>query len=192
MAEHGPAEVTRILAELAGGDRASVSRLFSLVYDELRAVAGSYFRRQPADHTLQPTALVHEAYMRLVDQTQEGWQDRAHFLAVAAKAMRRILINHAHKRAAAKRGGDSKRLTLVEELTPADSREIDLIALDEALTKLAELSERMVQVVELRYFGGMTMQEIAHTLGVSRRTVQSDWEVARAWLSRELSDEEGS
>ena len=181
-------ETACLLADLAAGDDSAASRLFPLVYGELRAIAGSYFRRQPANHTLQPTALVHEAFLRLVDQTQAQWIDRSHFLAVAAKAMRRILINHAHRRAAARRGGNRQRLTLIEELTPCSRREFDLIALDEALNRLAEVNERMSEVVEVRFFGGMTVEEAAHALGVSKRTVETDWEMARAWLSREMSD----
>ena len=181
-------DTTRILADLERGDRSAAAKLLPLVYDQLRAVADSFFRRQPANHTLQPTALVHEAYLRLVHQTDEKWKSRAHFFAVAAKAMRQILINHAEKRGAAKRGGDRQKLTLNEELTPAPQREVDLLVLDEALTKLSALSERMGRVVELRFFGGLTVEEVAHVLEVSKRTVEGDWETARAWLSRKLSE----
>jgi RNA polymerase sigma-70 factor (ECF subfamily) len=179
---------TRLLVDLEGGDSTAAARLLPVVYDQLRAVADSFFRRQPSDHTLQPTALVHEAYLRLVNQTDAKWGSRAHFFAVASKAMRQILINHAERRAAAKRGGDRQKLTLSEGLVPAPQRDIDLLALDEALTKLAALSERMGRVVELRFFGGLTVQEVAHVLHVSKRTVEGDWQTARAWLSRELSE----
>jgi RNA polymerase sigma factor (TIGR02999 family) len=179
---------TRLLAELEGGDSAAAAKLLPLVYDQLRAVARSYFRRQPADHTLQPTALVHEAYLRLVSRKEEKWGSRAHFFAVASRAMRQILINHAERRAAAKRGGDRQKLTLSEGLTPAQACEVDLLALDEALTRLSTLSERMGRVVELRFFGGLTVEEAAHVLRVSRRTIEGDWETARAWLARELSE----
>ena len=185
-------ETTRILLELERGDRSAAARLLPLVYDQLRAVADSFFRRQPLNHTLQPTALVHEAYLRLVNQEDEKWKGRAHFFAVAAKAMRQILINHAERRGAAKRGGDRQRLTLNEELTPAPRREVDLLVLDEALTRLSALSERMGRVVELRFFGGLTVEEVAHVLDVSKRTVEGDWETARAWLSRELKEADAS
>lgn len=179
-----------MLAQLDGGDVSAASELLPLVYDQLHAIADRHFARQPADHTLQPTALVHEAYLRLVDQTAEKWSSRAHFFAVASKAMRQILINHAHKRAAIKRGGDRKRLTLVENLTPTPQREIDLLVMDEALTKLTALNERMGRVVELRFFGGLGVEEVAHVLGVSKRTIEGDWATARAWLAHALSEED--
>ncbi len=183
-------QTTQVLARLDGGDFSAAAELLPLVYDQLRAVADKHFRRQPADHTLQPTALVHEAYMKLVDQTVEKWSSRAHFFAVASKAMRQILINHAHRRAAARRGGDRQKLTFVEELTPTPQREVDLLVMDEALTKLAALNERMARVVELRFFGGLTVDEVAHVLGVSKRTIEGDWETARAWLSRALGEDD--
>lgn len=183
-------KTVNILADLAAGDSSAASKLFSLVYDELRAVADGYFKRQPADHTLQPTALVHEAFLRLVGGHAVQCENRAHFLAVAAKAMRQILISHARKRSAAKRGGECRTLTLVENLTPVAGREIELIALDDALNELSKLNERVAQVVELRFFGGLTVEEVARYRGVSKRTVESDWEMARAWLSRELSEGE--
>lgn len=179
---------TQLLGEVAGGDAAAADRLLPLVYDELHAIAVGYFRRQPRNHTLQPTALVHEAFLRLVDQQGQQWASRAHFLAVASTAMRQILVNYAKRRIAAKRGGDRKRLTLRTRLTPARERDVDLVALDEALTKLAALSERMERVVALRYFGGLTVEEVAHVLGVSKRTIEGDWKTARAWLARELSE----
>jgi RNA polymerase sigma-70 factor (ECF subfamily) len=179
---------TQLLADLESGDGTAAARLFPLVYDQLRAVADSFFRRQPRDHTLQPTALVHEAYLRLVDRKDERWASRAHFLAVASKAMRQILINHAERRAAAKRGGDRQKLTLSEGITPASQQDVDVLALDEALTRLSVLSGRMGRVVELRFFGGLTVEEVAHVLKVSKRTVEGDWQTARAWLSRELRE----
>jgi RNA polymerase sigma factor (TIGR02999 family) len=157
-----------------------------LVYHQLRAVADGYFRRQPSDHTLQPTALVHEAYLRLVKEPAEGWSGRAHFFAVASKAMRQILINHAKRREAKRHGGGWNRLTLNEALTPAPQPEVDLIALDEALGELTKLSERMGRIVELRFFGGLTVDDVALVLKVSKRTVEGDWEMAKAWLSRHL------
>jgi RNA polymerase sigma factor (TIGR02999 family) len=184
-------ETVRLLAELERGDTSAAAKLLPLVYDQLRAVADGFFRGQPSDHTLQPTALVHEAYLRLVHQEGQKWSSRAHFFAVAAKAMRQILINHAERRAAAKRGGDRQKLTLNEHLTPARECDVDLLELNEAVSRLSELSERMGQVVELRFFGGLTVEEVAHVLSVSRRTVEGDWNMARAWLSREM-DEAGT
>jgi RNA polymerase sigma factor (TIGR02999 family) len=178
-----------MLADLEGGDDTAAARLLPLVYDQLRAVADSLFRRQPSDHTLQPTALVHEAYLRLVNQKDEKWGSRAHFFAVASKAMRQILINHAERRGAAKRGGGRQKLTLSENLTPVQQCDVDVITLDGALTRLSALSERMGRVVELRFFGGLTVTEVAHVLNVSKRTVEGDWQTARAWLSRELSQD---
>ncbi len=194
-------QITRLLAGFApDGTRsftdASVdqlaSRLFPLVYDQLKAVAENYFRRQPANHTLQPTAVVHEAYLRLVDEPNARWNSRAHFLAVAAKAMRHILIDHARHRKTARRGGDCEQRTLVESLTPAPESAVDLLVLDEALTRLTELSERMARVVELRYFGGLTVEEVAQVIGVSKRTIEGDWETARVWLARELGEDDAS
>ena len=181
-----------MLADLERGDVTAAAKLFPLVYDQLRAVADSFFRRQPSDHTLQPTALVHEAYLRLVDQSEEKWASRAHFFAVASKAMRQILINHAEGRAAAKRGGDRQKLTLCENTTPAPQRDVDVLALDDALSRLSALSERAGRVVELRFFGGLTVEEVAHVLNVSKRTVEGDWQTARVWLSRELSQADNS
>ncbi len=197
MPDSKRSRISRLLATLADGDgvpadgeaaERAASELFPLVYDQLKEVAERYFRRQPSDHTLQPTAVVHEAYLRLADRPDSHWNSRAHFLAVAAKAMRQILINHAERRAAAKRGGDQAKHTLVESLTPASDRSIDLLVLDEAMTRLGTLSDRMARVVELRYFGGLTVAEVAEVLGVSKRTVEGDWETARAWLAKELGE----
>ncbi len=183
-------EVTRILGELNQGDGSATERLLPLVYDELRALAGGYFARQQLGHTLQPTALVHEAYMKLAGGEGQ-WENRAHFMAVAAKAMRQILMNHARDKAAAKRGGGAPRVTIIEAVTPATDesvagRQLDLIALDEALTKLAAVSERQARVIELRFFGGLTIADTAHVVGMSTTTVEDDWHMARAWLGREL------
>jgi RNA polymerase sigma factor (TIGR02999 family) len=174
------------LSELQAGDKSAAVRLLPIVYDQLRAVASGYFRSQRSDHTLQPTALVHEAYLRLVKDPDKEWSNRAHFFAVASTAMRQILINHAQSRGAKRHGGEWNRLTLNEAFTPAPDRQIDLLVLDEALNKLTELNERMGRIVELRFFGGLTVEEVAHVLKVSKRTVEGDWELARAWLSREL------
>ncbi len=183
-------EITQILGEMNQGDGSATERLLPLVYDELRALAGSYFARQQAGHTLQPTALVHEAYVKLAGGEGQ-WQNRAHFMAVAAKAMRQILMNHARDKAAAKRGGGAARITIIEAVTPVTDesvagRQLDLIALDEALTKLAAVSERQARVTELQFFGGLTIADTAHVVGVSTTTVEDDWHMARAWLGREL------
>ena len=182
-------EVTRILQLLGGEDPdAAAAALLPLVYDQLRALAASHFSRQPVGHTLQPTALVHEAYLKLAGGENARWESRAHFFAVAARAMRQILMNHARDKAAAKRGGGWHKITLDEAVTPpgSASREIDLIALDEALDKLGGLSERQARIIELRYFGGLTIDETAHVLGLGTTTVEDDWHLAKAWLRREL------
>lgn len=180
-------EVTRILVQLNQGDSSATERLLPLVYDELRALAGSYFARQVAGHTLQPTAVVHEAYLKLAGGEGQ-WENRAHFMAVAAKAMRQILMNHARDKAALKRGGGAAKVTLIEAVHESRKQpdRLDLLALDDALTKLAGVSERQAQVTELRYFGGLTIAETAHVVGVGTTTVEDDWHMARAWLGREL------
>lgn len=177
---------TLILARLCDGDSSAADELMPLVYEELRGRAAAYLRKERPDHTLQPTALVHEAYLKLVNQTQAQWKNRAHFLAVAAEAMRRILVDHARKHRAAKRG-PGQRITITATPDVADQSPVDLIELDDALKHLAELSERQCRVVELRFFGNMTNEEVAHVLDVSPRTVTGDWLVARAWLQRQLS-----
>jgi len=184
---NAPGEATRLLQALDGNDRSAADRLFAIVYDELHACAERNFRRQPHGHTLQPTALVHEAFMKLVGQTHIGWNSRAHFLAVAARAMRQTLIDHARRRATAKRGGDLCCLTLAADITPIADHDPELLDLDECLQRLAALDPRQGSVVELRFFGGMTIEEVAHVLGVSTTTVEADWRMARAWLRRELT-----
>lgn len=178
---------TQILTRLSGGDRAAAASLMPLVYDELRRVAGAMLRSERSGHTLQPTALVHEVYLKLVDQTEARWNDRAHFCAVAAQAMRRVLIDHARTRKAAKRSG-GERITLdgLPEADPAVT--VDLVDLDAALESLAALSPRQAEVVTLRYFGGLTVEEAAHVLDVSPRTVKGDWRVARAWLQARIAE----
>ncbi len=161
-----------------------------LVYDELRRLAASYLRRERPGQTLQATALVHEAYVRLISEKAHNWQNRTHFLAIAALSMRQILVQRARSRRAAKRGGDPARITLDEQLLPAAQNapdEIDLVALDAALDRLATLNERQAKIVELRYFGGLSVEEAAETLHISPATVKRDWTLARAWLKRELS-----
>lgn len=188
MSADASQETTRLLAALNQGDSAAAEKLLPLVYDQLRALAANYLRRERTDHTLQPTALVHEAYLRLVEQSGANWKDEAHFLAIAARAMRNVLINHGVARRALKRGGGRPALLLNEELAPAKTRTVDALKLDEALQKLAAMDARKAKVVELRFFGGLTVEQTAHVLGVSDGTVETDWRVAKAWLSKELAD----
>jgi RNA polymerase sigma factor (TIGR02999 family) len=186
MADAGQTQITQLLDAANRGDRVAVDRLLPLVYQELRALAGSFFGRQRPDHTLQPTALVHEAYLRLADQTNPLWQDRRHFFNVAAMAMRQLLTDHARRQKSLKHGGGLARVTLDEAIAPSSLGEIDLVALDEALSKLAELDERQSRIVEIRFLAGLTVEETADVLGVSPRTVKLDWQMAKAWLRREL------
>jgi RNA polymerase sigma factor (TIGR02999 family) len=179
-------DLTGILNRASRGDDSAVNRLMPLVYDQLRALAESYLRQERPDHTLQATALVHEAYVRLVRQEEVEWQSRAHFFAVAAQAIRRILVDHARGRQRAKRGGDRQRVRLEEDIALAKGRDLDLLALDEAMEKLATLHERQARIVELRFFGGLSLKDVAKFLGISPRTVDGDWSMARAWLKREL------
>ena len=178
-------QVTQLLEKWRDGDQAALNDLVPLVYGELRRLAHHYLRSERSDHTLQSTALVHEAYLRLVRQEPNHLQNRAHFMAIASQLMRQILVDFARSRRAAKR---NQGLTLVldEEVVVAQSKDVDLIALDDALQRLARLSERQCQIVELRFFGGLSMEEIARVLEISRATVERDWTVARAWLHREI------
>ncbi len=180
-------EVTRLLHELQQGATDAGEQLIRLVYEELHGIAERYMRRERGDHTLQPTLLVDEAYLRLVDQRRVSWQSRAHFFAIAAQAMRRILVDHARRRGAARRQG-GQRVTLRADVATAPPRPLDLIALDDALSRLAALDARQAQVVELRFFGGLDVVQTAEALGVSSATVKRDWAFAKAWLSRELSE----
>jgi RNA polymerase sigma-70 factor (ECF subfamily) len=182
----GPGTATELLIAWSAGDESARDRMLPLVYDELRRLAASYLRRERPGHTLQPTALVHEAYVRLIDQRQVDWSNRAQFIGLAAVMMRRILVNHARDRMAAKRGAGAEHvpLTVVGEL---GSPEVDLLDLHEALDRLAQLDERKSQIVDLRFFGGLTMDEIAETLHVSRATVEREWKFARAWLYSAVS-----
>ncbi len=180
-------EVTRILHDWSGGDREAPERLMPFVYDELRRLARIFLTRERGGHTLQPTALVHEAYLRLVDQTRVNWQNRAHFYGIAASMMRRVLIDHARAHSTEKRGGAAIRLSIDDVQLPIEERAAGLVALDEALERLAEFDERKCKVVELRFFGGLSDKEIAEVLGVTTRTVLRDWKTARLLLYRELS-----
>ena len=184
----GPAsaQVTMLLGRLTEGDARALDRLMPLVHDELRAIARRYMGNERAGHTLQPTALANEAYLRLVDLDEIDWRGRAHFFAVAAGIMRRVLIDHARKRRAARRGGDAKRVPLEETVLLANERPEELVELDEALVRLRELDPRQEQIVELRFFGGLSVEETAAVIGISARTVKREWAVARAWLRAEL------
>ena len=179
--------VTQLLVQWGGGDRAALNELTEIVYDELRRLAGSYLRRRGASQTLQPTALVHEAYLLLADQEHTSWQNRAQFFGLAAKLMHDILIDHARRRLASKRGGDQLRVSLSEADRRSKQSAMDLIALDDALKDLAEANPQHARVVEMRYFGGLTIEETAEVLGISHATVERQWRYARAWLHRAMS-----
>jgi RNA polymerase sigma factor (TIGR02999 family) len=190
LAEDPQQDVTEILAQIERGSASAPGKLLPLLYEELRALAGSYFRNQVADHTLQPTALVHEAFIKLAGSAETGWKSRAHFFAVAARAMRQILINHAYAKKTGKRGGGRRRVTLSGLKTPSRSDfEIDLADLGEVLEKLADLSPRQVQIVEMRFLAGLDESQIAHVLDLSTRTVRREWRMARAFLKSELTGE---
>jgi RNA polymerase sigma factor (TIGR02999 family) len=184
--ESSPQDVTKLLAEWSKGDRAALETLMPLVYSELRRVAGHYLGQEKQGHTLSPTALVHEAYLRLVTQ-KVPWQSRAHFFSVAAQMMRRILVDHARSHQYAKRGGGAMTLELTAAVAEPDRRELDLLALDDALQSLAKLDERQSRMVELRFFAGLSIEETSEVLGVSAPTVKREWASARAWLFREIS-----
>jgi RNA polymerase sigma-70 factor, ECF subfamily len=177
-----PCDVTRLLKGWSSGDSAALDQLIPVVYDELRAVAARYLRRERQDHTLQPTALVNEAYLRLIDQKQVKWQNRAHFMGVAAQMMRRILVDHARRHHRAKRGGGAQQVSLDEAMAVSEERADDLVELDEALTALAAFDERKSRVVEMKYFGGLSVEEMAEVLKVSEITIARDWKLAKAWL----------
>jgi RNA polymerase sigma-70 factor, ECF subfamily len=183
-------ELTQLLIDWSNGSQDAVEQLFPLVYEELRRLAHRYMRRERPGHTLQTTAVVHEAYFRLIDQKHVQWQNRAHFFAIAAQMMRRILITHAQSHAYAKRGGGALKVSLDEVAVLSQTRAGELIALDDALKSLAVIDVRRSQVVELRFFGGLSNEEIAEVLKISPNTVVRDWNVAKAWLYREMSKEQ--
>jgi len=182
-------DVTRLLVAYRDGDRQALDRLVPMLYDDLRRIASSHVRRGPSGHTLQTTALVHEAYLRLVDQSRANWQDRHHFLSVCARAMRQIVISNARRHSAAKRGGGERPVTWNDEVASAPDRSEWLLELDRALDRLAARDERLARVVECRYFAGFSEQETADAIGASVRTVQRDWQRARAWLREDLGEE---
>ncbi len=181
--------ITQLLFRYGKGEPQALEKLLPIVYQELRRLAKNYMRRESSGHTLQPTALVHEAFFKLVDQNEVQWQNRAHFFGVAAQLMRRILIDHARSRKAVKRGGTQAKVAFDEAVhwEAAEEGAPDLLALDEALEKLAALDERQSKVVELRYFGGLSIEEVAEALHTSPATVKRDWTLAKAWLQRELT-----
>jgi RNA polymerase sigma factor (TIGR02999 family) len=189
VADVSSEKVTEILNDLSAGDRRAADRLMPLVYDELRRLASRYLARERPDHTLQATALVHEAYLRLIDQTKVTWQNRAHFIGVAARMMRRILVDHARSHMAKKRGGPPHRLSLDQTVSFAKGKDLDIVALDDALTDLARLDPDQSRIVELRFFGGLTLEETAEVTGVSLSTVRREWEMAKAWLYDQLSND---
>jgi len=184
-------EVTLLLSALSQGDRNAASKLVPVVYGELRRLAGSYMRRERQDHTLQATALVHEAYLKLVEQRSVNWQSRAHFFGVAAQLMRRILIDHARGHLRQKRGGEHKKISLDQAYIFSEQQSAELLAVDEALERLSKLDPRQARVVELRFFGGLSVEEAAEVLGVSPKTVKRDWSVAKTWLYADLKDRHG-
>jgi RNA polymerase sigma factor (TIGR02999 family) len=187
MMEPSPRDITQMLIAWRSGDHGAFDRLIPAVYTELRRQAARHLRRERVGHTLQTSDLIHEAYLRLVDQRQVRWQNRAHFFAIAAQLMRRILVDHARRRHRAKRGGSAIALPLEEGLVvAAEKSNVDLLALDEALTRLAAIDLRQSQIVELRFFSGLSIEETAAVLGVSRTTVKDDLNVAKAWLRREI------
>ncbi len=185
------ADITTLLQAIsAEGDPQNLDRLMNLIYDDLRRLAASQLRNERANHTLHPTALVHEAWLRLVSQHSANWQNRLHFFSIAARIIRRILIDHARERFAQKRGGTQRPISISGQDVAGKESPVDLLSLDEALTELAELSERQARIVELRFFGGLTIPEVAATLGIGNRSVDREWQVARVWLYHRLSGEE--
>jgi RNA polymerase sigma factor (TIGR02999 family) len=182
-------QITELLIAWNSGDESSLEELLPIVEIELRKIAHNYMRRENGNHTLQTTALVNEAYLKLIDQTRAGWQNRAHFFAISAQIMRRILLNHARDRVAGKRGGGAEHVELEEAVILTKEKSAELIALDEALNKLAEFDKTKSRIVELLYFGGMTIDETTEVLGIAPSTVSAHWKVARAWLGKEIRGE---
>jgi len=185
-----PNDTTRLLGETVQGNRSAADKLMKQLYDEFRTLARRYLNRESPAHTLQATALVNEVYMKLVDQTRVDWKGRTHFFAIGAEAMRRVLVDHARRRGRAKRGGRLQPVSLDAALAISARSEADVLAVHEAIEELARLDPRHARIVELRFFGGLSVKEVAEVLGVSTRTVEADWTVIRAWLRRRLSDED--
>jgi RNA polymerase sigma factor (TIGR02999 family) len=187
MDDTAPQQVTELLAAWGDGDQAALDELMPLVYEELRRLAHKCMRRERPDHTMQTSGLVNEAYLRLVDQKNIRWQDRAHFFGIAARLMRQVLVDYARKRRYAKRGADARRVSLDEAMIVSEGRAADVVALDDALKSLAEIDPRQSQIVELRFFGGLSIEETAEVLAVSPGTVMRDWTLAKAWLHRAIT-----
>lgn|SRR5512143_2997946 len=187
MTSSSPKGVTELLVDWSKGDQKALDELIPLVYGELRRLASRYLRRERPDHTLQTTALVHEAYLRLVDQRDGNWRNRAQFFGVAAQLMRRILVDYARSHGASKRGGDYRRIPFDDVIISAEEKDASLLAVDEALNVLALIDPQQSRVIELRIFGGLTVEEVAESLGISPRTVKREWSVAKAWLHRQIS-----
>lgn len=181
-------DVTRMLVLWSNGEQAALEQLIPLVYDELRQIAAGVLKRERRDHTLQPTALVHEAYLRLIDQRNVNWQNRAHFFAIAAQAMRRIIVDHARRHNALKRGGDNLKVELEAAMLLPGAGDVDVVKLDDALTALAAFDPQQERIVELRFFGGLSIEETAEVIGISPATVKRDWSMAKAWLHREIQN----
>jgi RNA polymerase sigma-70 factor, ECF subfamily len=186
MTSESPSDITSLLVDWSNGDQSALDKLLPLVEKELHRLAHSYMRRENPDHTLQTTALVNEAYLKLIDQKKTRWQNRAHFFGIAARIMRRILMNYARDQQRLKRGGGAVQVSLSEVADISLNKSADLLALDEALERLAETDERKARVVELRYFGGLSVEETAEVLGISEITVLRDWKFAKAWLLRDI------
>ena len=182
-----PSETIELLTSIRAGDRAGVDRLFELVYDDLRRLAGKYTRRNAPDKSLQPTEVVHEAFLKLVNHQQVDWRDKSHFLAVGAKAMRHILVDDARRRGREKRGGNRSRVPFDEGMLVSPTHD-DILAIDEALEKLALANDLRARIVEMRFFAGMTVEEVAQAIGISKRSVEGHWTFAKAWLRREISE----
>jgi RNA polymerase sigma factor (TIGR02999 family) len=183
----GPKDVTTLLVEWGNGNQAALNELTPLVYDQLRLLAARQLRRERAHHTLQSTALVHEAYLKLIDQRRVQWQDREHFFAIASQMIRRILVSHARARKASKRGGGQTTLALDDSIALSGRKDMDLVAVDDALEGLSRMDPRQARIVELRFFGGLSIEGTAEVLGISTSTATRDWNLARAWLHRELT-----
>ena len=185
--ESSPTDVTLMLKRLSAGDQEAVNKLMPVLYDELRRLAAYYLRKERSDHTLQATALVHEAYVRLVDQREVEWKNRNHFFGVAAQLMRRVLLDHARKHQAVKRGGPLPKVKLDDAVAMCEENAAELVALDGLLTRLSTIDPQQTRVVELRFFGGMSVEETAEVMNISPATVKREWAMAKAWFARELS-----
>ena len=183
-------QITQLLVDWSKGDEFALEQLMPLVYEELRRMARRYMRRQPSEHTFQTTELIHEAYLKLAKQEEPNWQNRAHFFGAAAQAMRHILVDYARSKNSKKRGGLAEKITLTDNLVAAENRSEEIVALDDALKQLAVLDERKSRVVEMKFFGGLNIEEIAEVLKLSPETVKRDWKFARTWLLRELAGAE--